>query len=137
MRAQKNVTVPKNIYEMTDRELRIYKKRLARQIGVRRRCIMILMTICLIFICTVSYHSIKSSANTGNDELNFKYYTSIMVAYGDTLWELADEYIDYNEYKDKEAYIAEVKNINHLDADSDIKAGQYLIVPYYSNEFVR
>ena len=134
MRAQKNLTVPESIHEMTDRELRIYKKRLARQIGIRRRCAIILMTICLIFVCTVSYHSMKSSANTGNEELNLKYYTSIMVAYGDTLWEIADEYIDYSEYKDKETYIAEVKSINHLNADSDIKAGQYLIVPYYSCE---
>lgn len=137
MRAQKNLNAPKSIYEMTDRELRIYKKRLARQIGIRRRCVMILMTICLIFIGTVSYHSMKSSANTGNAGHNFKYYTSITVAYGDTLWEIADKYIDYSEYKDKETYIAEVRNMNHLDAESDIKAGQYLIVPYYSNEFIK
>ena len=98
---------------------------------------MILMTVCLILICTVFYHSMKSSANTGDEKVNFKYYTSIMVGYGDTLWKIADEYIDYSEYKDKETYLAEVRNMNHLDDDSDIKAGQYLIVPYYSYEFVK
>jgi len=126
----------KNIYEMTDRELRIYKRRLHRQRAIRRRIMMVFATICLIMVCAVSYHSIKSSANTG-DEIFFKYYTSVTVSYGDTLWALADDYIDYNQYEDKETYLAEVKNINHLDENLNITAGQSLILPYYSNEFVK
>lgn len=126
----------KIIQEMTDSELRIYKRRLRRQREIRRRCMMLLMTACLVMVCAVSYHSLKSSANTG-DDLNFKYYTNITVSYGETLWEIADKYIDYNEYEDKNAYIEEVRNINHLDADASIKAGQYLVVPYFSSDFVK
>lgn len=125
-----------NVQEMTDRELRAYKRRLRRQREIRRRCMMLLMTFCLVMVCAVSYHSIKSSANTG-DDLNFKYYTNITVGYGETLWEIADEYIDYDQYKDKNAYIEEVRSINHLDADATIKAGQYLVVPYFSSDFVK
>ncbi len=132
-----NMKVQKDIYEMTDRELRVYRKKLVRQIGLRRRCMLIFMTVCLIMICAVSYHSIKTNANVEVSGINFKYYTNITVEYGDTLWDIADEYIDYSEYSDKEAYIAEVKSINHLDANGGIKAGQYLIVPYYSSEFVK
>lgn len=127
----------KNIYEMTDRELRIYKRRLHRQRALRRRVMMVLATICLIMVCAVSYHSIKSSANTGEEELYFKYYTNVTVSYGDTLWTLAEHYIDYNQYEDKETYLAEVKSINHLDEELSIRAGQSLILPYYSNEFVK
>lgn len=127
----------KTIREMTDRELRTYKRKLRRQKEICRRCIMMLMTFCLIITCAVSYHSIKSSANTGNEELHFKYYTNIRVVYGETLWEIADEYMDDRQYSDKESYIAEVRNINHLDEESSIQAGQYLIVPYYSDEFIK
>lgn len=127
----------KNIHEMTDKELRIYKRRLKKQRELRRRCLTLAMTVCLIAVCAISYHSIRSSANTGNDQLNFKYYTNITVAYGETLWDIADEYIDYGQYKNKETYIAEVMSINHLDEEGGIKAGQYLILPYYSSEFVK
>ena len=127
----------KNIYEMTDRELRVYKRRLHRQRAIRRRFMMVLATICLIMVCTVSYHSIKSSASTGDEEVHFKYYTNVTVAYGDTVWTLADNYIDYSLYEDKETYLAEVKSINHLDDEMNIRAGQCLILPYYSSKFVK
>lgn len=129
--------VQKNIYEMTDRELRIYKKRLRHQIVLRRRIMMFFMTCCFIIVGTISYTSITSSANTGNTEMSFKYYTNITVEHGETLWEIADRYIDYDQYQNKEEYIDEVRNINHLDAEASIKAGQYLVVPYYSCKFVQ
>lgn len=125
-----------NIQEMTDRELRAYKRRLRHQREIRRRSMMLLMTFCLVIVCAVSYHSLKLSANTGED-LSFKYYTNITVAYGETLWEIADEYIDYNQYKDKNAYIEEVRNINHLNADATIKAGQHIVIPYFSSDFIK
>lgn len=58
-----------------------------------------------------------------------KYYTSIMVESGDTLWSLANEYSSV-EYRDNNAYIKEVRELNHITSD-DIHAGSYLILPYY------
>lgn len=127
----------KSIYDMTDREIRAYKRRLRRQREIMRRCITFTITICLIVVGAISYHSISSSANTGKDELNFKYYTSITVAYGETLWDIADKYIDYDMYENKSEYIAEVQNINHLSEECNIRSGQILIVPYYSNNFLK
>lgn len=127
----------KSIYDMTDREIRAYKRRLRRQREIMRRCITFTMTICLIVVGAISYHSISSSANTGKDELNFKYYTSITVAHGETLWDIADKYIDYDMYENKSEYIAEVQNINHLSEECNIRSGQILIVPYYSNNFLK
>lgn len=126
----------KSVYYMTDSELRAYKRRMGRQRVLKNRLFVLVMTVCLIAVFAVSYHSIKSSANTGRNDLRFKYYTSVTVEHGETLWNIADEYIDYTRYKDKSAYIAEVQSINHLDGDSEIKAGQSLIMPYYSSEFV-
>lgn len=128
-------TQDKRISAMTDREYCRYQHRMVRQQELHRKCVMIFMTFCLIVICTVSYHSLQTSANTGEDKISFKYYTNVSVKYGETVWDIADEYIDYNKYEDKNEYIAEVQNINHLDEECTVKAGQYLVVPYYSEEF--
>ena len=125
----------KNIREMSDRELRSYKR--ALRLRKERRCkalrisIIAIATLCIIVIFSASYGAIKSNANS-----KFKYYTSITVEAGENLWDIADEYIDYDFYENKNKYIAEVKSINHLDESSTIVAGQMLIVPYYSAEFV-
>ena len=91
------MTVQKSIYEMTNRELITYKKRLRRQIVIRRRMMLLFMTCFLIILGAFSYNSIKSSAHSTEDKLNFKYYTNITVEYGETLWEIADKYIDYEQ----------------------------------------
>lgn len=129
--------VQKSVYYMTDRELRIYKRQLRRRRQLQRRIVTMLATICVIAFCAVSYHGIRSLASSGEDQLKFKYYTQVTVAYGETLWDLSDDYIDYDEYKDKKEYIAEVQSINHLTEEDSIRAGQTLIVPYYSYDFVK
>lgn len=129
--------VQKSIYRMTDRELRLYKRQLRRKQQIRRKIFTMIATICVIVFCAVSYHGIRSLASSGDDQLKFKYYTQVTVAYGETLWDLSDNYIDYEEYKDKTEYIEEVQSINHLVEEDTIRAGQTLIVPYYSYDFVK
>lgn len=130
MKAHKRVT------EMNDREYRIYKRNIRRRREIKRRLVLFAATVFLTFICAVSYHSIKSSANSG-DGMNFKYYTTITVQSGETLWSIADDYIDYSQYKNKNAYISEVMSINHIADASGIISGQKLTVPYYSSEFIK
>lgn len=127
----------KSVYRMTDRELREYKRMQRRRKLIQRRIFSMIVTVCVIAFCTVSYHGIRSMASNGTDDLKFKYYTQVTVDYGETLWDLADNYIDYEEYKDKNAYIAEVQSINHLTEEDTIRSGQSLIVPYYSYDFVK
>lgn len=126
----------KSICEMNDRELRSHRRVLRLRRERRRKALAIsltaIATFCMIMIFTVSYGTIKSSANSG-----FKYYTSITVEAGESLWDIADEFIDYNIYRSKNSYIAEVQSINHLDENGTIFAGQTLVVPYYSAEFVK
>ena len=129
--------VQKSVYYMTDRELRIYKRQMKRRQQIQRKIFTVLATICVIVFCAVSYHGIRSLASNGDDQLKFKYYTQVTVAYGETLWNLSDDYIDYEEYKDKKEYIQEVQSINHLSDEDGIRAGQTLIVPYYSYDFVK
>ena len=129
--------VQKNVYRMTDRELRLYKRQLRRKLQIRRRVFTMIATICVIVFCAVSYQGIRSLASSGEEQLKFKYYTQVTVAYGETLWDLSENYIDYEEYKDKNEYIEEVQSINHLAEEDSIRAGQTLIVPYYSYDFVK
>ncbi len=107
---------------------RIRKAKRVRQL--RRRVFMTILTVVLVVVLAVSYHAFLSEANTGDDEVSYKYYTSIEVSYGETLWSIADEYAcgEYNSLND---YVDEVMHINQLDDDT-ILAGQFLIIPYYS-----
>ncbi len=56
------------------------------------------------------------------------YYKSIKVSEGDTLWDIAGQYMG-SEFSDKQSYIEEVKRINHL-TDDTIHSGSYLMIPY-------
>lgn len=123
----------RDIYNMTDREIRIYKRQLRRRILNRRRLFATLLTLCLIGILAVSFYSFKSSADSG--EKKFKYYTSIEVEYGQTLWDIHQKYMDSEQYDSPDDYIAELQSINHLNKKGDIRVGQILIVPYFSTEY--
>lgn len=127
----------KNLYEMTDRELRAYKRKLRRQRQQRRRTASIILAVSLIVLCVVSYHSLTLNAKDSSENISLKYYTGVIVKSGDSIWTLADQYIDYSQYRDKEAYIEEVCSINRLEEPAATRAGQRLIFPYYSDEFIR
>lgn len=62
-----------------------------------------------------------------------KYYTSIEVASGQSLWSIAGEYMT-EEYADREEYVEEVARLNHLKDNDMIHAGAYLTIPYYAPE---
>lgn len=116
-------------------EIRAYRLRTERRREFRRKLLVFLMTLFLILICAVSYHSLSTSAHSGEEQVYFKYYTNISVEYGETLWTIAEEYIDYGGYRDIGEYISEVQSINHLSEDCALKSGQNLIIPYFSSEF--
>lgn len=63
----------------------------------------------------------------------YKYYRTIEVKAGDTLWSIADAYAD-SAYVNKEEYINEIKKMNNI-SDDTIHSGNYLTISYYSEEF--
>ena len=73
--------------------------------------------------------AIASSQSKASNEVNtYKYYTSIEVQKGDTLWTIAQQYA--GDDADYASYIEEVKDMNQLTSDT-IHAGEYLTVSYY------
>ena len=73
---------------------------------MQRRILTMIATVCVIIFCAVSYQGIRSLASSGEEQVKFKYYTQVTLAYGETLWDLSEDYIDYEEYKDKNILFA-------------------------------
>ena len=96
-----------------------------RSIRIRQK-ICILCTFCLIMILSCGY---ALASDEGEKQEWEKRYTSIEVQSGDTLWDLAGTYAAGG-YSDRDDFIREVKQLNHL-TDDNITAGVYLIIPYY------
>lgn len=85
----------------------------------------------LIFICFMIISSFKGSDSKADaSTTNQKYFLCITIDYGDTLYDIATEYIS-EEYDSIDDYIAEVKSINNLVNDS-IQSGATLVVPYFA-----
>ena len=61
-----------------------------------------------------------------------KYYTSVEIQPGDTLWEIADTYKTEG-YSNRKSFIKEIQELNHID-DDQITSGCYLLIPYYAEE---
>jgi LysM repeat protein len=84
-----------------------------------------------VFICSIAL-SAAMKATAADSQPKYKYYKSIEIQSGDTLWSIADTYIS-EEYDSVDSYIAEVKAMNSL-ASNDITSGHYLVIPYYDLE---
>ncbi len=98
------------------------KKRAARKAaGIIAAFAVFAVTVVVILFSTKNLVKVK-----GSEEQAEKYYTSITVSYGDTLWDIANEYMN-DDYTDAREYIDEIMQINNL-ADEDITAGCKLIV---------
>lgn len=77
-----------------------------------------------------TFFSLRIRAEGNNNKAFSKYYTSIQVKSGDTLWGYARQYGNRQYYKNSKEYVKEVMAINSLRNDT-ITAGQHLILPYY------
>lgn len=99
---------------------------------VKRRIYLTILSACVIIIGGFIFGSIFSSAkNPASDSSQCKYYKSITIEKGDSLWSIAEEYCD--DCNDTKTYISEVKQLNGLASDI-IHEGQHLIISYYDTE---
>ena len=100
----------------------------------KRNLFMLLITVFrvnIIFIVT----GITVNAK-GNEKPLYKYYQSYMVEKCDTLLSIAyDMNVDSCTEKQIEDCVDEMISINSLDHKGTICYGNYIIVPYYSEEY--
>ncbi|MCI8301095.1 MAG: LysM peptidoglycan-binding domain-containing protein [Lachnospiraceae bacterium] len=90
-------------------------------------CVFVILSIMMIGSIFFSGKNI----DTDHTDIN-KYYTSLEIKKGDTLWSIASEY-GIDAYSDLQTYVAEVKALNNLKGDT-IHSGQFLVIPYYSHD---
>lgn len=118
-------------YVSGNRATRERIRRDKRRKAYRKKLVLCMMAFVMITGLSVILGSNLVSAHD-KEETEHKFYKSIEIVEGDTLWAIAKEYRgdDYNSIYD---YIDEVKSINGLTSDQ-IHAGQYLTVAYYDTQ---
>lgn len=101
----------------------------------QQKIAVVTLTILAILGCILLGSSIMEVGNSkaADEDNTYKYYTSIQIEPGDSLWSIASQYIS-EEYDSMQDYVDEVKSLNGL-GDDEIHSGQFLIIPYYSYDF--
>lgn len=112
--------------------MNITKKRIVRD-TLRYRLMVTGAAAALMLIICISVTSVVLAGSNKKEETMYKYYTSIEIEPGDTLWSIANEYC-YDMNMSVNDYIKEIKELNHLPSDS-ITSGQYLTIMYASSEY--
>ena len=91
------------------------------------------LTILVMFGIGVGFGTLLTRAEEPTDNSAYKYFANVEIQSGDTLWEIADAYMDSANYSSREEYLNEIMTINHM-MDDKLITGQKIIVPYYSSE---
>ena len=89
--------------------------------------ILIGAAIVLVFSLGLSNFIASAHENTDSQTV-YKYYSSIQIQPGDTLWDIAEETMT-SEYDSTAEYVEVLKEMNGLTSDH-IEAGNYLTVAY-------
>ena len=117
-------------------EIRIRANKARRQrIFKRQVSIIIIIATLVLFTFIFMCSSIYSDAQSDNYEPEFKYYTTVTVHAGDSLWSIASEHYPEQHYNNLNCYITEICRLNRIDTDGVLNAGENLIIPYYSTEY--
>lgn len=100
----------------------------------RQRRVLFFSALAVVLGVILAFSVLGTSAQaTGADRASasYKYYKEIYVESGDTLWNIAEQYTDGSVSKVSQC-INEIRSINGLNKFETLKAGTYIIVPYYS-----
>jgi cell division protein YceG involved in septum cleavage len=90
------------------------------------------LVIIAVMILLGSRISTFASSHTVRTPL-YKYYTSIQVEKGDSLWSIADDYI-IDGVQSRDDFIDEVCQLNHISRQDILQSGEHLVIMYYSDE---
>lgn len=92
----------------------------------------------LIIGCSCGFGSFFSSAHGNSEEepVEYKYYKSVEIREGDSLWSIAKEYMG-SEYESVYEYMDELADINHIEAYEmdELREGDYLTIAYYDSDY--
>lgn len=95
-----------------------------------QRCFIAIIVIIIVSLGILLGTGINALASSDKPTGNYKYYKSICIEEGDTLWDIAEEYMD-DSVMNHDEYIREICELNNICKD-DIHAGEYIIVSYHA-----
>lgn len=98
--------------------------------SITRFILSVMAAAALVCIILFSSRSITSADETGEAVKLTKYYKTITIETGDSLWSIADQYRS-GEYRTTKDYVEELRLMNGLHSDR-IQAGQKLVVAYFA-----
>lgn len=117
-------------------EIRIRNNKIRRNRIVRRQFTALIAVITVILIALVfTATSLSTDAQSEVYAPEFKYYKNVTVTYGDSLWDIAKANYPSEHYKSINSYISEICSVNHISEADMLRAGENIIIPYYSTEF--
>lgn len=105
------------------------KQRILVKKGIRKLIVVLLM---IFAFCSGFFGHTLLNARAEEKSMKplNRYYTSVQLEAGDSLWEIADRYLDGSGYSTRE-YIDELKRVNGLKCE-EIHSGEFLTVFYYA-----
>lgn len=107
-------------------KLRIKRK---KQVARQKKVLLISIATVVLLASVICGTILSLAKNPETDVVQHKYYKSIIIEQGDSLWSIAKEYA----CDDTNDYIKEIKQLNGLHSET-IHAGQHLIITYYDVE---
>ena len=121
-------------YRQQMRQCRLEARR--RQAERRRiRSLVTVVTVLFMVLSVVSANAIIAKAGDGYEKHYVKLYKSIVVERGETVIELAEEYMTPG-YESVDELIEEIGYINSLNENYMIKSGSILVIPYFAENDV-
>lgn len=121
---------------ISESEVRIRRNQIRRRRIVRRQYIALgAILAIIIFTLCFSFSTILSGAESDEHVTHYKYYKTVTLHSGDSVWTVADANYDAGQYDSIHEYISEINTLNKLSSDSVVNAGEVLIIPYYSTEY--
>ena len=99
----------------------------------RKMILSVLAAFVLIF--SIMFLSVSFFSDAKNEKDNFKkYYSSVVVTAGDSIWSIAEEHMDPMHYRSTRNLVSEIASINKISTDANLQAGSCLIIPYFEEE---
>ena len=115
---------------MNETRKKSYRRTRAKRVKRYTYLSILLSALCL---GGITYSKLTVEATQKKAQEPYKYYTEIRVQRGDTLWDIANKYMDSRVYRSLDDYMDEIREINSISYNR-IYNGQQLIIPYYSEQ---
>lgn len=93
---------------------------------MKRRTVLIILVMMAVMLLTGGFMTVRSSAKNSTADAR-RYYRSVEVAEGDTLWSFSSVYAEELGMNTKE-YLKELKRVNGMESDRIIAGAKLIII---------